>query len=136
MADVDRPEPGWHPGEGFHLEAAPKPGWRLDEYRRCRWMVGRRSCGKPSVAALNRGQYIRYRGRVDSWWGYCADHLYGNWIEDDQVMGWRMIADEPALTPSADVPACRDEDPAHAAALAACYPPEYQHPEDDHEQSH
>ena len=39
------------------------------------------------------------------------------------------------LTPSADVPACRDDDPAHAAALAASYPdpPEYQHPEDDHE---
>ena len=38
------------------------------------------------------------------------------------------------LTPSADLPACRDEDPAHAAALAAAYPdpPEYQHPEDDH----
>ena len=37
-----------------------------------------------------------------------------------------------ALTPSADLPACRDEDPAHAATLAACYPPDYQHPEDDH----
>lgn len=35
------------------------------------------------------------------------------------------------LPPSADVPACRDEDPAWAASLAACYPdpPEYQHPE-------
>lgn len=31
------------------------------------------------------------------------------------------------LTPSADVPACRDEDPAWAASLAACYdPPDYQ----------
>ena len=38
----------------------------------------------------------------------------------------------PPLTPSADVPACRDEDPAHPAALAACYPdpPDYQHPAD------
>ena len=31
------------------------------------------------------------------------------------------------LTPSADVPACRDEDPAWSASLAACYP----EPEDD-----
>ena len=39
-----------------------------------------------------------------------------------------------SLTPSADLPACRDEDPAHAATRAACYPdsPEYQHPEDNH----
>lgn len=26
------------------------------------------------------------------------------------------------LTPSADIPACRDEDPAQAAVLEACYP--------------
>ena len=42
------------------------------------------------------------------------------------------------LTPSADVPACRDEDPAWSASLAAAYPdpPEYAHPEDDHEQGY
>ena len=38
---------------------------------------------------------------------------------------------EKLLTPSADMPACRDEDPARAATLAVCYPPDYQHPEDD-----
>ena len=46
-----------------------------------------------------------------------------------------VIHDHRPLTPSADLSACRDEDPAHAATLAAAYPDpaEYPHPEDDHD---
>lgn len=24
-------------------------------------------------------------------WDYCADHMYGRWIEDGKVMGWRLV---------------------------------------------
>ena len=57
---------------------------------------------------------------------YCNWRCYG---------AYHHIEPYPPLTPSADVAACRDEDPAWSASLAACYPdpPEYQHPEDDHD---
>jgi hypothetical protein len=45
------------------------PRWRFDASRRCRWLVGRRSCGKQSVAAIQRGSQRK------SWWGYCQDHV-------------------------------------------------------------
>ena len=60
-------------------------------------------------------------------------HEGAHWDMADKI-SWQITLDRP-LTPSADLPACRDEDPAHHAALAACYPdpPDYQHPEDDDE---
>ena len=54
---------------------------------------------------------------------YCGSHAWEiGW--GCHVCGCCTVEDLAAigLTPSADVPACRDEDPAHAAALAACYP--------------
>ena len=79
-----RPEPEW---DGFEWAAAPNPGWRLTTGKRCRWMMpGRRSCKQPSVAAINRAM----PGHRQNWWGYCGEHLYGNWIEDGQVMHWTL----------------------------------------------
>ena len=62
-----------------------------------------------------------------------ADHDIG---DDSGVDAEDAFWGEPTaamLTPSADLPACRDEDPAHPAALTASYPdpPDYQHPEAD-----
>jgi hypothetical protein len=86
---TERPEPGWEAPEGFGRVAVVNEGWRLVTGKRCRqFVVGHRACGRPSVAEINRGAYLRGRGRVDRFWAYCADHLYGNWIEDGQVMHW------------------------------------------------
>jgi hypothetical protein len=68
--------------------------WRVSarpESRRCRWGAGfgHRACGAPAVAELNRGHLNDQMERRDSWWAYCADHLYGRWIEDGRVMAWR-----------------------------------------------
>lgn len=55
--------------------------------RWCRWGSPRGGyCGRPASAALDRGS-----GRP-KWYGYCDDptHLYGRWIEDGKVVGWRL----------------------------------------------
>lgn len=56
--------------------------------------------------------------------GYC-ERIDEGWNTD-------VASSSAHLSPSADVPACRDEDPAQPATLAACYPdpPEYAHPEE------
>ena len=62
-----------------------------------------------------------------------ADHAGPHWDEIDRVT-WRIAISraiprvtEAYLTPSADAPACRDEDPAWSASLAACYPDSSEH---------
>lgn len=86
--------------EGFREEWVPSSGWKLvdevegDRYR-CRWGGGggSRACGRPSVAALNRGRHT-WMGRVDQWWHYCAEHLYGRRIENGVVLHRRLVEDE------------------------------------------
>lgn len=91
MSATVRPEP-WlaDPPPGYHFEARPDPDWRLEVGGTCR----RPRCGQPAIAALNRG-WVSYRTRPprrrDSWWAYCAEHLYGHWIEDGQIMHWFLI---------------------------------------------
>jgi len=62
----------------------PDRDWRVlarDDYKTCRM----RGCDRSGVAELNRG--IRTsRGKVDSWWAYCSEHLYGRRVEGDRVL--------------------------------------------------
>lgn len=93
-----RPEPWENPDPSrFHFEVAPSPDWRLVDQqegskRRCRWTVGpgHLTCKKPSVAALNRRHRTISQRFGAAWWHYCGDHLYANWIEDGQVLHWRL----------------------------------------------
>ena len=57
----------------------------LVENRRCRSMLARVVCGRPAVAALNRGR------RDERWWAYCEDHLSDRRIQDGVVQGKRRI---------------------------------------------
>jgi hypothetical protein len=92
-----RPEPP-APVAGYVWRAVEAGrDWRIQDAGRsvayrCRAASGpgHRACGKPSVAALNRGRHTADRGRVQSWWAYCAEHLYGRWIEDGHVMEYRL----------------------------------------------
>lgn len=90
-----RPPPPYPAPEGHVHVAQVDPRWRLiteRTFRGCRWGSGpgHQACGAAAVAELNRGRHLRVGGRVDSWWAYCADHLYGRWIEDGQVMWWAV----------------------------------------------
>jgi hypothetical protein len=84
---------------GYRLEAVPDSGvggaWRLVAGKRCRRQsgAGRAYCRKPAVAEVNRG-YMRSGQMHENWWAYCADHLYGRWVEDGQVWCWILKADE------------------------------------------
>lgn len=75
---VPVPEDGrWQP---LRVTVAPGvPGLR------CRLMTARHQCGKPAVARLNRST-----SGTPNWWAYCAEHMFGRWVEDGAVMGWRL----------------------------------------------
>lgn len=91
MSLLERPEPWENPDpERCHFEAVPEDvdRWKISDVGRCRFTVDRRACGAPSVAALRRGS------RRPSWWHYCAEHLYGRWIEGGRVMTWRLVKNE------------------------------------------
>ena len=90
---AERPTPSSPPAEGHHWEVSdhePYLRWRLvtdDEIERvCRG--GGRGCKGQVVAMLNRG-----RPGTTRRFYYCADHLYGRWIEDEKVLHWRLVPD-------------------------------------------
>jgi hypothetical protein len=96
----DRPPPPYDPPAGYRWEAGTSDqdclDWRVGrpgvESRRCRqtgvW-TGRRVCGRPAVAELKRNH-----GSGTRWWAYCERHLYGRWIEDGQILYWRLTETE------------------------------------------
>lgn len=89
-----RPEPPtYQPAEGYVWTVVPDEGlrWRVVTDLPTSRMMGCRGslgpglgyCHRNSVARMDRGRSGRER-----WFFYCADHLYGRWIEDGQVMSW------------------------------------------------
>jgi hypothetical protein len=90
---MTRPAPP-QPLHSYHYEASAETsglGWRLVTGKKCRSGAGpgRKACGRPSVAELNRG----YRRQQPAWWAYCEWHLYGRWAEDGQIMHWVLVED-------------------------------------------
>jgi len=85
---ADRPGHNWTDiPEGHEVVAVPDTEWDIGTGgRRCRRAFGRgtKACGKPAVAVLRRGA----RGQL---WAYCADHLYGRWIENGFVMHYILV---------------------------------------------
>lgn len=80
----------WECPPGYHFEAVEHAGWETPAVGagRCRYRVGRFACGRAAVATL-------WRGRPARKWDYCQKHLYGRWIEDGKVMGWKLVRDKP-----------------------------------------
>jgi hypothetical protein len=90
----ERPTPWAPPPDGFHFEVFHPDEWKTPPCGagRCRYMVGGKACGATPVASLLRRAY--YRDGVRSVpWDYCADHLYGSWLEDGKVTRWRLVPD-------------------------------------------
>jgi hypothetical protein len=90
---MTRPAPP-EPLRGHHWEATAEQEhlkWRLASGKPCR--SGRPSCKRPCVAEINRGVVFPGRARKDRWWAYCEQHLYGRWIENGQIMHWRLVED-------------------------------------------
>ncbi|MFL5911452.1 MAG: hypothetical protein ACJ768_12860 [Gaiellaceae bacterium] len=86
---------GWsQPPPGFHYEAVQESAsWELIQER----FRGRRCraprCTNDAIVTVYRTTHYR-RGPVDMPWHYCADHMYGRWIEDGKVFSWRLVKDE------------------------------------------
>jgi hypothetical protein len=90
---MTRPDPG-RPAPGCEFVAVPDKDWRVYNAgaagipgRQCRYMEGRKACGKAAVARFDRRYRLSARQR-SSWWAYCGEHMYGRWIEDGKVMVW------------------------------------------------
>lgn len=94
---VQRPAVPYDPvPDGYHLEVLDnEPNWKYDPGtgRICRQM----KCKNPGVGAINRGWTSHKTGKsYESWWYYCAEHLYGRWIEGGKLCRWILVADEDA----------------------------------------
>lgn len=83
--------PTWGPAVGFEWVAEPDIEWRLAndaeaQARLCRHST-RPTCPNNPVAALAR-TFGGWGSDAYRWWFYCADHMYGRWVEDGQVYQW------------------------------------------------
>lgn len=93
MAAFQRPRMPLSCPKGWtYAVAQASPEWRVQPdavSRLCR----RPGCDALGIAALNRGR-VRHRppyGKADCWWAYCAEHMYGKWVEDGKVMYWGLV---------------------------------------------
>jgi hypothetical protein len=79
---------------GYEWYAAVDEDWRLlpdDTSKHCRYWQGHRDHPVLADAEFQRHRWMA-GGRTPVWWAYCADHLYGRWIEDGLVWSWRRRA--------------------------------------------
>jgi len=78
----------WEVGESHHLD------WSLDAWqigqRRCRFSDAGVRCANIAAVVLHR---YSWNGRSQPW-AYCADHMYGRWIEDGRVLEWKLRRDD------------------------------------------
>lgn len=89
MNAVERPTPWALPPDGFHFEVAEQGEWVIPAVGAGRCRYGKPACKKPAAASMMRTHHTKY-GSQNVPWDYCADHLYGRWIEDGKVVGWRL----------------------------------------------
>lgn len=78
--------PDFPPRDGYAWAVVVDDDWRLatdDEaaVRKCRRSTWH-PCPNHPVAALSRDHARR-------WWFYCAEHMYGRWLEAGQIVMWR-----------------------------------------------
>lgn len=76
-----------------HPDTAESWEWRVEPDRDWGPAIPGRQCryGDHGSRCRNRGVVSLYRGYGTSTrpWAYCAQHLYGRWIEHGHVMTWR-----------------------------------------------
>jgi hypothetical protein len=97
---VARPETPFEVGDGYEWRAVVDDDWRLwgvDGFR-CLARVDGERCPNDAVAVLMRRARAGRRP-----YRYCAEHMYGRWIEDGGVMMWvvRKSADTAEATDDA-----------------------------------
>lgn len=93
---MSRPPVPFEAEPGYEWRAVPDPDWTTEpsivDERRCRWGASghRKGHGVSAAAVLFRR---RYDGRPVPY-AYCAEHLYGRWIEAEpgpwqgRVLSW------------------------------------------------
>lgn len=91
---MPRPEAPASRHEGYSWRAEAARDWRIHTRDMlCRWISNRVRCTTPAVVDLRRPRYRSSTG-VGTWWAYCAEHMYGRWVEDDVVMEWILRKDQ------------------------------------------
>lgn len=99
---MTRPDPP-SPIEGYVWTPVPDEDWTADpdEVRYISRTQGCRYGNQWTGFCGKRIKAVLYRGRTKRAYGYCDDpvHMYGRWIEDGEVLGWR-----PRRPTGSDVP--------------------------------
>lgn len=69
--------------------------WEAAKEEPDHWKFGPSKAKCRSLKCPNRvAAWLFRKGKKRSgWWGYCAEHLYGRWIEDGKVWRWRLVPD-------------------------------------------
>lgn len=96
MGPTERPTPWLDSApDGYHFAVRVDPDWRLvsEPGRVCR---GTKDCPMPTVAAFARTHRTVTNRHGHRWWHYCPEHMYGRWIENDQIVWWQLVKDEVA----------------------------------------
>ena len=82
-----RREPREPAPPGYEWDVGVESDWRVSamaQHYRCRNSPTRRCTNRP-VAFLSRSHGAGTRD-----WAYCEEHMYGRWIQDGVVWGWRL----------------------------------------------
>jgi len=98
------PHPDREIPDGWQWEAVPEDStWRVRPGAgRCRSIDHEIRCPATGVVQINRSRNARKTPPGEQWWSYCADHLYGRWIEGNKVMVWRCMGSPPDSTGERD----------------------------------
>lgn len=88
---VTRPAPPHPAPAGYRWVVFEAPDWRLLQQttKRCRNWRAHRRVSPLAVAELKRHRWT-YGRNVPEWWAYCADHLYGRWVDAGRVLEYRL----------------------------------------------
>ena len=91
------------PPDGFEWRPEPMPHWRAPPEITTQCWKGR--CGEPPVAERPQIIQSRLRGEIESWRGFCAEHLLPLWVEERIIYHWMLRPTaERQLPPGADSP--------------------------------
>lgn len=91
---MPRPETPVSEHEGYHFEPVVALRWRLhDRGMLCRRTEQGYRCREAATLEIDRAGWRTPR---PVWWAYCETHAYDRWVEDGQVMQWRLVPDEGA----------------------------------------
>jgi hypothetical protein len=95
------------PPDGFEWRPEPMPNWRAppEVTTRC-WRGG---CEEQPVAERPQIIQSRLRGQIETWRGFCSEHLLPLWVEERITYHWMLRPTSVGQIPPGQAPGERTE---------------------------